>query len=199
MADASDQAAKENYDRFMRICEKAAILSFNLTKAMLREAEKEAKEIKQRVVEAADPAKAMQQEMDKATRAAKEQIEELRVNGLIDNVQARDMTRTVNEMSKYYDLDDGCTKAATINKLTEKCQEKEKEFFKTHDKGIFKDMDKIANEYSKVPRAVYMDEGRLHPSIKELKADIGIKNAVKAMEKAVKLTQAKNGLDELVR
>ena len=199
MADAGDQIAKENYDRFIRVMEKAAVLFYRFAKEELREMEKKSAEIKARVVDAADPAKAMQQEMDRATRAAKEKIEELRVNGLIDNVTARDMNRSVDGMTKYYDLDDGCVKAATIDKLTEKCQEKENEFLKTHDKSIFKDMDKVADEFSKVPRAVYMDESRLHHSIKELKADIGIKQAIKAMEKAVKLNQAKNGFEELVR
>lgn len=199
MADASDQAAKENYDRFIRICEKAAIISFRLSKELLREAEQKAAEIKERVVEAADPAKAMQQEMDRATRAAKEQIEELRVNGLIDNVQARDINRTIDGMSKYYDLDDGCTKAATIDKFKDKCQEMERDFFKTRDKEPFKDLDKVADNFSKVPRAVYMDESRLHPTISQLKADIKIKEAVKAMEKTISMNKIKNGLDELVR
>ena len=152
MADASDQAAKEKYDRFIRIYEKAAIISFRLSKELLREAEQRAAEIKERVVEAADPAKAMQQEMDRATRAAKEQIEELRVNGLIDNVQARDINRTIDGMSKYYDLDDGCTKAATIDKFKDKCQEMDRDFFKTRDKEPFKDLDKVADNFSKVPR-----------------------------------------------
>ena len=199
MADAGDQIAKENYDRFIRVMEKAAVLLYRFGKEELREMEKKAAEIKQRVIEAQDPAKAMKQEMDRATRAAHEKIEELRVNGLIDNVQARDMRSTVNDMSKYYDLDDGCTKAATIDKLTEKCQEKEREFFKNHDKSIFKDMDKIADNYSKIPRAVYMDETRLHPSIKELKADISIKQAAKEMEKTILQNRIKNGLEELVR
>ncbi len=199
MADAGGQIAKENYDRFIRVMEKAAVIFYRFAKEELREMEKKAAEIEKRVVEAADPAKAMQQEMDRATKAAHEKVEELRVNGLIDNVQARNINQSINSMTKYYDLDDGCIKAATIDKFTEKCQEMERDFLRTKDKSVFKNIDKIADDFSKVPRAIYMDETRLHPSIKKLKADISIKQAVKAMEKTIQMNRIKNGFDELCR
>lgn len=195
----SDTAAQEAYNKYMRLMETLARYGFRLTEMLVKEAIEEAKDIKARVIEAQDPAKAMQQEIDRATRAAKDQIEELRVNGFVDNVTARDMKASIDSMTKYYDLEDGCTKAATMDKFTEKCQEKQREFFKTHDKSIFKDMDKFADDFTKIPRAVYMDDSRLHRPIKELKADIAIKEAVKDMEKTVFKNRIKNGLDELVR
>ncbi len=195
----SDTSAQEAYNKYMRLMETLARYGFRLTEMLVKEAIEEAKDIKARVIEAQDPAKAMQQEIDRATRAAKDQIEELRVNGFVDNVTARDMKASIDSMTKYYDLEDGCTKAATMDKFTEKCQEKQREFFKTHDKSIFKDMDKFADDFTKIPRAVYMDDSRLHRPIKELKADIAIKEAVKDMEKTVFKNRIKNGLDELVR
>lgn len=191
------EVAEQEYNRFMRIMERSAVILYRLAKEELKNMEKTAAEIKERVINAQDPAKAMQQEMDKSLRGFRDTLEEMRVQGCIDFDTSRELNARMTEISKYYDLDDGCTKAATIDRFANECREMQKQFDKTHDKSLFKDIKERADDYSKVPRAVYMDESRLHPDIKALRADIKIKQDLKALE--LKKTRIKNGFDELTR
>lgn len=198
-ADANDQIAKENYDRF---CRWSLILAKFALKLALREREelcKKAAELRERVLQASDPAKAMRETMEKVERNAKDQIEDMRIQGCIDFDQARELKAQITEMSKYYDLDDGCVRAATIEKFQEHCMDLSDKFTKTHDKELCRDLANDAREYAKLPRAIYMDEEKLPSSLRSLKADIGIKKEIKAMEHAITQKRIKDGLDELVR
>lgn len=196
---ASDEVARENYERFKRWSIIAAKIAGRLALQMTKEILREAQEMKERVMEASDPAKAMQEEMDKALRGVKDQIEELRVQGAIDYNQYKTLNNQMNDMAKYYDLDDGCLKAASMNQFKEHCRDLSDKFAKTQDKGLFKDITEKADEFAKLPRAIYMDEEKIPKNIKELKADVKIKNALKEMQKNLTKTRIKDGLDALVR
>ncbi len=195
----SDTAAKENYDRFCRWSLILAKLAIRVAMHEKEELCRRAAEIRERVLQASDPAKAMRETMEKVERNAKDQIEDMRIQGCIDFDQAKELKAQITEMSKYYDLDDGCVRAATIEKFQEHCMDLSDKFEKTHDKGLCKDLTNDVKEYSKLPRAIYMDEEKLPSSLRSLKADIGIKNEIKAMEKALTQKRIKDGLDELVR
>lgn len=196
---ASDEVAREYHEKFMRWSIIAAKFAGRLALQVTKEIIREAQDIKERVLEASDPAKAMQEEMDKAYRGIKDQIEELRVQGAIDYNQYKTLNNQMNDMAKYYDLDDGCLKAASMNQFKEYCQDLSDKFAKTQDKGLFKDITEKADEFAKIPRAIYMDEEKIPKNIKELKADVKIKNALKEMQKNITKTRINDGLDALIR
>ena len=137
------------------------------------------------------------EEMDKAYRGDKDQIEQMRIQGCIDMNQYKELNNQMREMSQYYDLDDGCLKAASMNKFIEHCQELSDKFVVKKDKSLFNDITDKAKDYKDLPHTMYMDETKIPKNLKELKADVHIK---KALEKAKILEKAaKKGFEEMVR